>query len=152
MISIAALVLSLISAAVLVFLIARHGIDGIVDIPKIWIYYSLAISIIAVGLSNYQLARLDRSSINPTAFSRFAGVIATLDISTVIALMIIAFTSKATEVTDATDATATEKLTSTSYIILAVTTALMVGGLSWCFWRAMTAPKDDDKDVQQPSS
>jgi NSS family neurotransmitter:Na+ symporter len=146
-ISVAAFMMSLISTGVLGVLIYKYGIRGISEIPMLWIYYALAVGIIALGLGNYQLARLDRSSINPSVLSRWGGVIGTLDISTCIAFMLIMLTNTAV---DAPKQVAADKLSSTSYIILGVTSALIVGGLSWCFWRAMTAPKDDS-DVQRPS-
>ncbi len=146
-ISAAAFLMSIISAAVLIVTIARYGIYGISDIPAIWIYYALGIGILALGLGNYQLARLDKSSINPSVLSRWGGVIGTLDISTCIALMLIRLINTTG---DAPKQVVTDKLTSTSYIILGVTSALIIGGLFWCFWRAMTATSDDS-DVQHPS-
>ncbi|MCF7954681.1 MAG: hypothetical protein K9M75_02655, partial [Phycisphaerae bacterium] len=146
-ISIAALIMSIISAGVLVVIFAGQGTE--IPVKQIWMYYALAVGIIAVLLANYQLAKLDKSCISPTVFSRFAGVIATLDISACIALMLISLTDTASK---AHREAAAEGLTSTSYIILGVTSLLIVGGLSWCFWRAMTSPADDDTAVQYPSS
>jgi len=144
-ISIAAFAMSLISAAVLIFLIA--GNDG-ESTPKVsWICYALVIGVGAVGLANLQLTRFDRSSINPTAFSRWAGIIGTLDVSASIALILIGITKTAGETVKRTPA---DKLTLTSYVILAVFCLLIAGGLSWCFWRAMSAKADED-DVQYPS-
>lgn len=153
-ISVVAFVMSIVSAAVLIILIAGQGIRNIPEMSMTLIYYALVVGVLAVGLANYQLVKLDRSSITPSVFSRWGGVIATLDISTSIALILIGLSAAATgveKVAEQTSQTVTaEKLTSTSYIILAVVSLLIAGGLSWCFWRAMTA-SSDDIDVQYPS-
>ena len=146
-ISISAFIMSIISAAVLVVIFAGQGTE--IPVKQIWMYYALVIGIVSVLLANYQLAKLDKSYISPTVFSRFAGVIATLDISACIALKLISLTDTAVK---APRDTAADGLTSTSYIILAVACLLIAGGLSWCFWRAMTSPADYDKSVQYPSS
>lgn len=145
-ISFVAFIMSVVSAAILIFMIRTHGIDNISSIQQ-WVYYCLAIGIIAVLLANYQLAKLDRSSITPSVFSRWAGIIATLDISACIALALNSLNETAVK---APKEITTDKLTSTSYIVLAVTSLLIAGGLSWCFWRAMTA-SSNDVDVQRPS-
>ena len=113
-----------------------------------WIYYALVIGVVAVALANYQMAKLDKSYIAPTVFNRFAGIIGTLDISTCIALMLVSLTKAAK---DAPKEVAAQGLTSTSYIILAVACVLIAGGLTWCFWRAMTVSSDKDTSVQYPS-
>lgn len=145
-ISIAAFIMSIISAGVLVGIIAAAGTD--ISGKQVWIIYALVIGVISVMLANYQLARLDKSYISPTVFSRFAGVIATLDISACIALKLISLTKP----TEKAPKEVAEGMTSTSYIILAVACLLIAGGLSWCFWRAMTSTPDEENAVQQPSS
>lgn len=144
--SFAAFAMSIISAVVISYLIATRGIDHMTDV-KIWIYYCLSLSIIALLLANFQLSKLDKSSITPSVFSRWAGMIATFDICACIALALNSLTKTAEK---APKEIASGTLTSTSYVILAVTSLLIAGGLSWCFWRAMTA-SSDDAEPQHPS-
>lgn len=146
-ISVTAFIMSIISAGVLAVIFVGHGTE--IPVNHVWIYYALVIGIVSVLLANYQLAKLDKSYISPTVFSRFAGVISTLDISACIALMLISLTDTAVKTPKETTA---DGLTSTSYIILAVACLLIAGGLSWCFWRAMTSPADEETAAQHPSS
>lgn len=145
--SIVAFLMAMISAAVLIVIISVHGTN--IANMKVWMCYALVIGVAAVLLANYQMAKLDKSNIAPTVFNRFAGVIGTLDISACIALTLVTLTGTAAK---APRETAAKGLTSTSYIILAVACLLIAGGLSWCFWRAMTASSDEDKSIQYPSS
>ena len=145
-ISIAAFIMSLVSAGVLIFLISGKGSEEIPNM-RVWIGYALVIGIGAIGLANYQLAKFDRSSINPTIFGRWAGIIGTLDVSASIALILIGITKTAGETPKHVPA---DKLTSTSYVILAVFCLLIIGGLSWCFWRAIAATTEGE-EVQHPS-
>jgi NSS family neurotransmitter:Na+ symporter len=106
--------------------------------------FGFAFAIMAVIIANYSLEKYDISSkIKHSNFVASAGIIATIDISALIAITLIKMTAKVTDT--ATDQIiADEKLSGISYIILVVVFLLIVVGLGWCFYRALTAGTKDE--------
>jgi len=112
------------------------------------LYISLAASLAAVLTANYVLSKQDYLSIASPFFAKWAGIIATLDISGGITMVLVSLTKEPVAV--AIEQQPAEKLGLISYVILGVVGLLIAGGLTWCFWRAITAANSDVK-IQHPS-
>ena len=91
----------------------------------------------ALFLSNYVLEKYNDSKTSVSWFARWAGIISVVDISIFIAMILIGLTGKVKAV-ERVEVTR-HSLTGVSYIILAVVFLIMIGGLGWCFYRALTA-------------
>lgn len=97
--------------------------------------------IIAVILGNYVLDKYNTKVSQASWLARWAGLLGIIDISAYIALILIGLTAsvqieeKAMPIRD--------KLSGVSYIILSIVFLLIIGGLGWCFYRAMTAAGKD---------
>jgi len=89
----------------------------------------------AVILSNYLLDRYDGPGGRASWFVRWAGIVGTMDISAFLALVLfnlaktVQFTRREELIRD--------KLSGVSYVILAVVFLLIIGGLGWCFYKAL---------------
>ena len=92
---------------------------------------------IAILLSNYILEYCDTSTARASWLARWAGVLAIIDISAFIAAVLFGLTSKV-EV-HKMEIPARHELSGVSYVILAVVFLIIVGGLGWCFYRAVAA-------------
>jgi NSS family neurotransmitter:Na+ symporter len=73
----------------------------------------------------------------PSWYVRFAGVFSTLTISGIIALVLIEISNRANYVQE--EIFYTDSLSVYSYIIMAIVFLAIIGGLSWCFYRAIAA-------------
>ncbi len=113
---------------------------------KIVVWQSLIVGITAMLLANHVLDKHFTATSQATWFARWAGIIAAMDASASIAILLIGWTQDAKVVEKAMPIR--DKLSGVSYVILAVVSLIIVGGLSWCFYRALTAAKDTD--VQHP--
>jgi len=113
---------------------------------QIIVWQSLLGGIAAMLLANHVLDKHFTATSQASWFARWAGIIAAMDASASIAILLIGLTqdAKATETT----LPIRDKLSCVSYVILAVVSLIIVGGLSWCFYRALTAGKDTD--IQHP--
>ncbi|MCK5565067.1 MAG: sodium-dependent transporter [Planctomycetes bacterium] len=105
---------------------------------------ALVFGLIGIAVSNYVLEKHDVGDERPTLLSRWAGIIATLDISAVIAMTLIRMTKTAGD-TEAIAETS-DKLSGVSYTIIGVVALVVVGGLGWCFYRAITAASKDQQE------
>jgi NSS family neurotransmitter:Na+ symporter len=139
-----ALVLSLFSAALIGFLFvsALHGRSN-----KILLWISLPPSVIAIIVSNYVLGSDDRSSVQSSWIIRWSGVFATMDVSGFVALYLIYSTPQ--RELEKQILTSQRELSGVSYLILGVVLLLIIGGLGWCFYRALTACREES-EVQYP--
>ncbi|MCK4960525.1 MAG: hypothetical protein KAT00_14030, partial [Planctomycetes bacterium] len=133
-----ALLLSLFSAAVLIPSLAGVTIPG--SFGKYLMIESIIMAIGAVAVSSYVLDKADDDGRRPSSLARWAGIISTLDISAFFALILIGMTGAEDA---AKPVSAAENLSETSYVILAVVLLLIIGGMSWCFYRALTAAGRD---------
>ncbi len=134
-----ALLLSIASAAVLIPSLAGLTIAG--SIGTYLKIESIVMAIGAVAVSSYVLDKADDNGRRPSSLAQWAGIISTMDISAFFALCLIGMTSEAVDA--ARPVSAAENLSETSYAILAVVLLLIIGGLSWCFYRALTAAGRD---------
>jgi NSS family neurotransmitter:Na+ symporter len=113
---------------------------------NIIVWQSLLGGIAAMLLANYVLDKHFTATSQATWFARWAGIIAAMDASASIAILLVGLT-KGAKVAEKT-LPIRDKLSGVSYVILAVVSVIIVGGLSWCFYRALTAAKDTD--IQHP--
>ncbi|MHC4748808.1 MAG: sodium-dependent transporter [Planctomycetota bacterium] len=108
---------------------------------------SLVCGIAAMLLSNYILDRCNTSTSQASWLARWAGIIAAMDVSAAIAIILIGLAKNAK--IDETTAPIPDKLSVISYIILAVVFLIIIGGLGWCFYKALAAASKDT-GVQHP--
>jgi len=100
------------------------------------LFESLVLGITAIVISNYVLDKHTGPYTTPSWFARWAGIIATLDISAFLAIILINITQKA-QIPETT--WHADKLSGVSYVILSIVFFLIIGGFGWCFYRAIMA-------------
>jgi len=133
------LVLAVIAAAILVVVISIENIPDRFGQYLLW--QSLGLAAGALLVSTIAIERCSVYPNHPSGLVRWSGILATLDISGFLAIILIRLTSKAAPPQQGR--TVAETLGGVSYIILAVVVLLIILGLSWCLYRAMTAAADD---------
>ena len=109
-------------------------------------------SISGLIIANFILDRYSRDEKNtkPTHLAKWAGIIATLDISTFLAISLIYIKCNYQPDNARTDIKETVHiLTGTSYTILSVVFLLIIGGLGWCFYKTLAAGADKT-EIQIP--
>ncbi|MBA7557614.1 hypothetical protein ES705_50377 [subsurface metagenome] len=98
-------------------------------------------------LSNYVLDRYHTSKSQASWLARWAGIIATMDVSASVATILIGLAK--TEETAEPAAHIRDELSGVSYIILTVVFLIIIGGLGWSFYRALIAA-GRDTGIQHP--
>ncbi len=93
--------------------------------------------IIVMLLSNYIVDKYNTSVSQASWFARWAGILAVMDVSAFIATILFRLT-RTVRVEEAA-APIRDKLGGVSYLILAVVFLIMIGGLGWCFYKALVA-------------
>ncbi len=101
------------------------------------IWLSLVAGLVAMLLSNYVLDRHHTSKTQASWLARWAGIIATMDVSASVAMILIGLAR--TEKIAETAVPIRDELSGVSYIILAVVFMIIIGGLGWSFYRAIAA-------------
>jgi NSS family neurotransmitter:Na+ symporter len=126
-----ALVLALIPA---VLYVTSLSIAALFLVKNTMLWALLIGGIIAIVLSNYIVEKCNTSTTQPSWLARWAGVLAIMDVSVFIAAVLFQLTRtvKIKEVV-----LIHNKLSGVSYVILAVVFLIIVGGLGWCFYRAL---------------
>jgi len=109
---------------------------------QVIIWGSLAGGIAAMLLSNYVLDRYHTSTSQAAWSARWAGILAAMDASAAIAMMLIGLAGEAK--IEETAAPIRDKLSGVSYVILGVVLLIIIGGLGWSFYRALAAGKDPE--------
>ena len=97
----------------------------------------LVLGIVTIVFSNYILQKHNTAETCASWFARWAGIIAAMNISAFLATTLINLTAD-TKIQQ-TPAPIREQLSGISYVILAVVFLIIIGGLSWCFYRAIAA-------------
>jgi len=119
--------------------------DSAIDNPILW---SLLVGgICLIIISNYLLNKHDTISSQTSWFARWAGITSTMDVSAFIAVILVGLTR--TIKTEEIKTPIHHELSGVSYVILAAVFLTMVGGLGWCFYRAMT-PVGKPDETQSP--
>ena len=144
-----AFLLALIPAACLLVILLNSFIPEVaedaVGNPVLWSL--LSVGIIAMLLSNYVLDKHNTSNSQSSWFARWAGILATVDVSAYIAIMLIGLAGGV--INGGTTIPIRDKLSGISYIILAAVFLIIIGGLGWCFYRALLAA-NEETGVQHP--
>lgn len=135
---------AIISAALLI--VAEKSSAAGLIVPYM-LFMSLGLAIAAILISNFILDRYTGEMIRPSLFARWAGIIGTLDISILLAGLLIRITGKT--IIAQTTVITTDKLSGVSYIILGVVSLMIVAGLSWCFYRAVMAAGKNAPVIEQ---
>jgi NSS family neurotransmitter:Na+ symporter len=117
-------------------------------ISHYFLFQSLGLGLASLILSNYLLDKYTGAYTFPSWFARWAGIIATLDISAFLAVTLINLTARAN--TTEIQASKGEHLVGVSYVILSIVFLLIIGGLGWCFYRAITGASKDEPAEPQP--
>ncbi|HUU20623.1 MAG TPA: sodium-dependent transporter [Sedimentisphaerales bacterium] len=133
------------SIAVLLILWLTVPISQVVKQVILWL--SLVGGVVTMLLSNYVLDKHHTSTSQASWLARWAGIIAAMDISAAIAIILIGLADGA-EIEETT-APIRDKLSGVSYIILTVVFLIIIGGLGWCFYKALAAASRDT-GVQHP--
>ena len=115
-------------------------------IKQVILWLLLSGGIFAMLLSNYVLDKHHTSTSQASWLARWAGIMATMDTSASIAIILIGLAK--TEEAEVTTAPIRDTLSGVSYIILAVVFLIIIGGLGWSFYRALAAGKDTG--IQHP--
>jgi NSS family neurotransmitter:Na+ symporter len=144
-----AFLLALVPAAGLLVILHGSSIpeaaeSGLVN-PVFWLL--MAVGIFAMGLSNYLVDKHNTSSSQVSWFARWAGILATMDVSAFVAVTLLGLKGGA-KISEGT-MPIRDKLSGISYIILAVVFLIIIGGLGWCFYKALAAA-GRDTGVQHP--
>ena len=141
-------IIAFITASSIAVLLVLWFIVPISDaIKQVILWFLLSGGVMAMLLSNYVLDKHHTSTSQASWAARWAGIIATMDTSASIAIILIGLVK--TDEAEVTTATIRDTLSGVSYIILAVVFLIIIGGLSWCFYRALTAGKD--AGIQHPN-
>ena len=106
---------------------------------------SLSLAVLALIISNICLDHKNNLFERPSWFARWGGMISTVVISAWMALLLIVKTT-AMKSKVVAEVEKTGQLTTIGYIIMGVVFILIVGGLGWCFFRALTAAPS--KEIQ----
>jgi NSS family neurotransmitter:Na+ symporter len=139
-----ALIVALVIAVLLVLrltVLMPQTVKGVI----LWL--SLIGGVISMLVSNYVLDKHHTSTSKASWLARWAGIMATMDVSASIAIILMGL-AKTKEVEETT-APIRDTLHGISYIILAVVFLIIIGGLGWCFYRALTAA-GKDTGIQRP--
>ncbi|MHC4238757.1 MAG: sodium-dependent transporter [Planctomycetota bacterium] len=140
-----ALVLAVVSAGLVVTLL-RWAVLGREDRVLLWL--SLPPAVAAAAVANYLLDKYNSTTTRASWPARCGGLLGTMAIGGIIALNLIYSTAReaaAKEVPPSQD-----QLSAVSYLILSVVFLLIIGGLGWCFYRALSAANVDN-GIQHPN-
>ena len=113
---------------------------------QVILWGSLVGGIAAMLLSNYVLDRHHTSTSQASWSARWAGILAAMDASAAIAMILIGLAGEG-EAQEA--APIRDELSGVSYSILAVVLLIIIGGLGWSFYRALAAA-GKDTGIQHP--
>lgn len=133
-----------------VFLIAFNaGVSAAAEQGLLFLL--LSGGIICTYLSNAFLEKYNSPRSRASWFIRWAGLIATMDLSAFIAIKLFRFSRKV-QSRGAAPVTAhiRDELSGVSYILLAAVSLIIIAGLGWCFYRALSASTQNDDAPGKP--
>ena len=114
---------------------------------QVILWLSLAGGVITMLLSNYVLDKYHSSTSQASWLARWAGITAAMDTSASIAIILIGLAQ--TKRIEETTVPIRDKLSGISYVILAIVFLIIIGGLGWCFYKALVATSRDT-GIQHP--
>jgi NSS family neurotransmitter:Na+ symporter len=120
-----------------VVMVSAAGWPGNKRFEGVVLWALLVGGVTALLLSNYVVEKENTSSSQASWFARWGGIAATMNLSAFTAVVLFRLThrlsiSKAAE-------PFRDKLSGVSYVILTVVFLIIIGGLGWCFYRALMA-------------
>jgi NSS family neurotransmitter:Na+ symporter len=115
------------------------------DEPMMWLL--LGGGILSVALAVYVVDRGNTKTTEASWSARWAGIAGTMDIAVYVAWRLFAITRGVEG--KAKEAAVHHELSEVSYIILSVVFLLIIGGLGWCFYRAL-AVAGQGGEAQEP--
>ena len=140
-------IITLLGALIVIsMLIIRSTVSLEQTLKDVLIWASLTVGIITMLISNFLLDKYNTSTSQISWSARWAGIISTIGASASVAIILTGLSQK--EVIRET-ITIRDKLSGVSYIILAVVFLIIIGGLAWCFYKALTAASRDT-GIQHP--
>ena len=101
--------------------------------------------VLATGLSLYIIDKYDSDRYSTSWFARLAGIFGTMDLGVFFAKFLYEKSSSINN-TEETTVTAAHELGGVSYAILIIVLFIIIGGLGWCFYKALTAAGAGDAD------
>jgi NSS family neurotransmitter:Na+ symporter len=141
-----ALVLAVASAALIAILFRLAVLDRS---EKLLLWAALPLAVVAIIISNRLLDKHNSSTTQASWFARWAGLLGTVDVGGFVALSLI-YSTRAKEITEAAPLPQEHaQLSTISYIILVIVFSLIICGLWWCFYRALSAA-NRDTGIQHP--
>jgi NSS family neurotransmitter:Na+ symporter len=127
----------LIASIVAVLLVVQLTVSMPQTAKVVLIWLSLAAGVATMLLSNYVLDRHHTAASQAPWLARWAGIVATMDVSASVATILIGL-GRTEEIAE-TVTPIRDKLSGTSYIILLVVLLIIIGGLGWSFYKALAA-------------
>ena len=125
-----------ISIAAIILYLTSINFEVSALVKNIALWGLLLVGIFSILISNYILDKCDNSSFAASWFSRWAGIIGVINVSLFAASILSGLTGK---MQNKKAAVSGGDLSGVSYIILAVVFLIIVGGLGWCFYKALAA-------------
>ena len=136
------MLLPALTSAILVFILFKDIVKGQPHSNRN-ILLPLLLAIPAMLTANRLLDKHNRSRTHASWYARWAGMIATMCIAACIAIYLINLTRQSS--LETTVPSHSETLSPISYIILSIILLLIIFGLGWCFYRAVTATKTEEQ-------
>ncbi|HUW20256.1 MAG TPA: sodium-dependent transporter [Sedimentisphaerales bacterium] len=138
LVGVISLVIGLIPAALcLIMYMAPVGDVAQRRFGKVILWALPAGGILGMALSNYAVERYNTSSTQASWLARWAGIAATMDVSAFLALVLFGLT-RAIKPAE-TLSPIRDRLSGVAFVILAAVLLLIVGGMGWCFYKALAA-------------
>jgi NSS family neurotransmitter:Na+ symporter len=134
----AALLLAVVPA-ILVVVLLGSGVTGgsLGQVREVSLWLLLVGGVLAAVLSSYLLEKHNTSVSQVSWFARWAGIAATMDISAYSAVRLYRFAERVQA--EEQPVPIGSGLRGVSYVILAAVFLIIIGGLGWCFIRALAA-------------
>jgi len=122
---------------------------GLTVVDTCWIPVSAAaVALLSVLIAGLTVHKAETTEHRPSGFARLAAGLGTLTLG--IACGLLLYLLVTLNPTAPAEAQApTETLSGASYVVLACMLTLLVVGLAWCFYRAIKAGKNGDKQVAE---
>jgi NSS family neurotransmitter:Na+ symporter len=130
------------AGALFVIVLIAGSADLASRVASDWVVWVLAAGGIGgMVLGNYVLDRHNTAYSQASWFARWGGIIATMDVSAFIAVVLFRLARRlATEqAVEEAVSPIRDKLSGVSYAILAAIFLIIIGGLGWCFYKALAA-------------
>ena len=116
---------------------------------RVMLLVSIGAGAVALVLCHSLLERFDNGDTRPSGFARTGGVLSITSISLCVLVVLIELSNTVAAKGKDAQIEHGEHLSGTSYVILGVVFVLIVVGLGWCFWKALTAASQNEPEQTQ---